>query len=46
MTDLLAYIDPGMGSLLVQGMIAAAIAVPLFFREQVRRLIGLVRRRR
>ncbi len=41
----LAYIDPGTGSLIIQTVIAAAIAVPLFFRHQIGRLLGVVRRR-
>ena len=41
----LAYIDPGTGSLIIQTAIAAAIAVPLFFRHQIGRFLNLVRRR-
>ena len=41
----LAYIDPGTGSLIIQTAIAAAIAVPLFFRHQIGRIVGVVRRR-
>lgn len=41
----LAYIDPGTGSLIIQTAIAAAIAVPLFFRHQIGRLLNVVRRR-
>ena len=41
----LAYIDPGTGSLIIQTAIAAAIAVPLFFRHQIGRFLGVVRRR-
>ncbi len=32
---ILAYIDPGAGSLLVQGLIAALISVPFFFRRTI-----------
>ena len=39
----LAYIDPGTGSLLIQVVIASLIAIPVFFRTQIARLIGLVR---
>ena len=46
MPDLLAYIDPGTGSLLIQVLIASAVAIPLFFRGQVRRLMALFRRPR
>lgn len=41
----LAYIDPGTGSLIIQTVIAAAIAVPLFFRHQIGRFLKVVRRR-
>lgn len=40
----LAYIDPGSGTLLIQVIIAGALAVPFFFRrvitEGLRRLRG------
>jgi hypothetical protein len=41
----LAYIDPGSGSLIIQAVIATAIAVPLFFRHQIGRILSVVRRR-
>jgi superfamily II DNA or RNA helicase len=41
----LAYIDPGTGSLIIQAVIAMAIAVPLFFRQQIGRILRVVRRR-
>lgn len=41
----LAYIDPGTGSLIIQTAIAAAIAVPLFFRHQIGRVLSVIRRR-
>ena len=41
----LAYIDPGTGSLIIQTVIAAAIAVPLFFRHQIGRFLNVVRHR-
>ena len=41
---ILAYIDPGSGSLLIQAIVAAALAVPFFFRRTIggawRRLRG------
>lgn len=40
---MLAYIDPGVGSLLIQAIIAAALTVPYFFRT---RIVGFFRRRR
>jgi hypothetical protein len=41
----LAYIDPGSGSLIIQAVIAMAIAVPLFFRHHIGRLMRAIRRR-
>ena len=38
-----AYIDPGAGSLVIQGVIAAALAVPFFLRQKLSRIF---RRRR
>jgi hypothetical protein len=32
---LLAYIDPGSGSLLLQMLLAAALSVPFFFRRTI-----------
>lgn len=36
-----AYIDPGSGSMLIQVLIAGALAVPFFFRNAI---AGVVRR--
>ena len=36
----LAYIDPGSGSLLIQGAIATIVAGAVFFRGQIARLLG------
>jgi hypothetical protein len=44
MQHVLAYIDPGSGSLIVQAIIATVIAVPFFLREQIGRFIRGVRR--
>ena len=41
---MLAYIDPGSGSLIIQGLIAAVIAIPFFFRQQIARVVQRVRR--
>ncbi|HUP55663.1 MAG TPA: hypothetical protein VM408_09170 [Methylomirabilota bacterium] len=41
----LAYIDAGSGSLIIQAVIAAAIAVPLFFRHHIGRFMNAIRRR-
>ena len=40
----LAYIDAGSGSLVIQALIAALAAVPFFFRRQFARVIDVVRR--
>jgi hypothetical protein len=42
---ILAYIDPGSGSLIIQVLIASLIAIPVFFRNQIARVTGLTRRR-
>ena len=36
---MLAYIDPGAGSMVIQAMLAAALAIPFFFRTQVARAV-------
>ena len=41
----LAYIDPGSGSLIIQVLIASLIAIPVFFRNQIARLTGITRRK-
>jgi hypothetical protein len=41
---LIAYIDPGAGSMIVQVVIAGALALPFFFRTQASRVLGHVRR--
>lgn len=46
MTDVLAYIDPGSGSLIIQVVIATIVAIPLFFRSQIARIVGTVRGRK
>jgi superfamily II DNA or RNA helicase len=43
MTEFLAYIDPGSGSLIIQAVVATVIAVPFFFRQQLGRLVRAVR---
>jgi hypothetical protein len=35
----LAYIDPGSGSLIIQGAIASVVALVVFFRGQIARLL-------
>lgn len=44
MLDLLAYIDPGSGSLIVQAIIATLVAVPFLFRQQIARAVRAIRR--
>jgi len=38
------YIDAGSGSMVIQALIAAAAAVPFFFRRQISRVFAAVRR--
>ena len=45
MGHFLAYIDAGTGSLILQGAIAAIIAVPFFLRTQIARGVAFVRTR-
>ena len=44
MSPFLAYIDPGSGSLIIQAAIAAVIAIPIFFRTQIARVVRALRR--
>lgn len=39
----LAYIDPGSGSLIIQAVIATAVAIPIFFRTQIGRMLSTLR---
>ena len=43
MSLLVAYIDPGAGSLVIQAIIAALVSVPFFFRNAIRSTIGRLR---
>ena len=43
MLHLLAYIDPGSGSLIIQAVIATLVAIPFFFRTQIARIVRTVR---
>lgn len=43
MEIILAYIDPGAGSLLIQALIAGLVAVPIFFRRHVMRIVHTFR---
>ena len=42
---LLAYLDPGAGSLFFQAVIAAALVVPFFTRSQIRKGLDRLRGR-
>ena len=42
---LLAYIDPGAGSLFFQAVIATALVVPFFIRSQIRKGLDRLRGR-
>lgn len=44
--ELLAYIDPGAGSLFIQAVIAAILVVPFFLRSQIRRGVNALRGRK
>ena len=43
MLHLLAYIDPGSGSLIIQAVIATLVAVPFFFRQHIARVARMLR---
>ena len=40
-----AYLDPATGGVLIQSLIAAAVAIPFILRTQIARGIQLIRRR-
>jgi hypothetical protein len=40
---ILLYIDPGAGSMVIQALLATALAVPFFFRTQLRRGLDWIR---
>jgi hypothetical protein len=46
MDFMLAYIDPGSGSLLIQVLIASILAVPYFLRTQIGRAVRVIRRQK
>jgi hypothetical protein len=43
MEHILAYIDPGSGSLVIQALIAGLVAIPIFFRKQISKILRSVR---
>ena len=42
---ILAYLDAATGTMIIQTLIAAAVAIPFILRSQVARGIALIRRR-
>jgi hypothetical protein len=40
---ILLYIDPGAGSMVIQGLLAAILAIPFFFRSHVGRAMQRIR---
>jgi hypothetical protein len=44
MNHVLAYIDPGAGSLLLQAVIAGVLSVPFFFRRSLSATLSRFRR--
>ena len=40
-----AYLDPGSGSMIIQAVIAAAVSLPILFRDRVGRVVRRVFRR-
>ena len=36
---MLLYIDPGAGSMVIQAILATALAIPFFFRSQISRFV-------
>ena len=41
--DMVAYIDPGSGSLLLQAILAGLLAIPFFFRRTIGGFLGRIR---
>jgi hypothetical protein len=41
--NILAYIDPGSGSLLLQAIVAGLLAIPFFFRRTIGGFVGRLR---
>lgn len=40
---ILLYIDPGAGSMVIQAVLATALAIPFFFRTQIARAVQRLR---
>ena len=45
MRPVIAYIDPGAGSLVIQAIIAGLVSIPFFFRNAIRSTFGRFRRK-
>jgi len=43
---IVAYIDPGSGSMIFQVLLAAVLAVPFFLRDRIGRAVDRIRGRR
>jgi hypothetical protein len=41
---ILAYIDPGSGSLIIQVLIASMVAIPVLFRNRIAQVVRVLRR--
>jgi hypothetical protein len=41
---MLAYIDPGAGSLVIQAVIAGLVSIPFFFRSRIASVVGRFKR--
>lgn len=44
MTHVLAYIDPGSGSILIQVLIGSIFGAGLYFRQKIGRIINIFKR--
>ena len=44
-TMVILYIDPGAGSLVIQGVLAAVLAIPFFLRSRIFAVVGRLRGR-
>lgn len=42
---ILAYLDPGAGSLVIQAILATLLAIPFFLRTQIASLVDRIRGR-
>jgi hypothetical protein len=42
----LAYLDPAAGGMIIQTLVAAAVAIPFIMRAQISKILGRLRRNR